>query len=119
MTPTEDLFMEVLAGRARCGEQVWTFGREHLRTAKSLEAEGLIIWKHGVVEGTIIAFLTDEGRRRWLSGDYQTPIIKDLRKRISDEIACLPAENARGSRDFGRGYSLAVKDAVSVVEQTS
>ena len=33
MTPTEDLFCEVLAGRFRVGEKMWTFSDRHTRTA--------------------------------------------------------------------------------------
>jgi hypothetical protein len=78
LTPTEDLFMEVLAARHRCGENVWTFEDRHTRTAKTLAAKGLIGWKSGIVEKTILAWFTEAGRTEWLSADYVPPILRPV-----------------------------------------
>lgn len=73
MTPTEDLFCEVLAGRFRTGERSWTFSAMHTRTAKSLEAKGMIWWKHAIIERHIVAGLTDEGKAAFLDPEYTGP----------------------------------------------
>lgn len=77
LTRTEDLFLEALIARHRCGEQVWTFEGRHRKTAKSLEEKGLIGWKSGIVERTILAWLSEEGRVHYMSGTYVPPILKD------------------------------------------
>ena len=73
MTPTEDLFCEVLAGRFRAGEKMWTFSDRHTRTAKSLEAKGLIFWKSASIEHHILAGLTDAGKAAFLDPAYTGP----------------------------------------------
>jgi|SRR5665647_3059053 len=83
LTPTEDLFLEVLAARVRLGETCWTFGSEHTRTARSLDAKGLIWWKGGIVEHTIRAFLTDAGRAACLSPTYRAPVTTPKRVQMS------------------------------------
>jgi hypothetical protein len=80
-TPTEDLFMETLSARVRLGEPCWTFDTRHTRTAKSLEAKGLIRWKSGIVEKTILVWITELGKKEWLSFDYKPPILKDYKKK--------------------------------------
>ena len=75
LTPTEDLFMEVLAGRYRCGENTWTFEARHSRVAEVLSRRGLIWWKSGVIERTILAGLTDAGRAEALSDTYTPPAL--------------------------------------------
>jgi hypothetical protein len=35
---------------------------------------------------------------------------------LIEALRALPPENARGSRDFGRGYMSAINDAVLVIE---
>src|SRR5665647_1477248 len=83
LTPTEDLFLEVLAARVRLGETCWTFGSEHTRTARSLATKGLIYWQGGVVEHTIRAFLTDAGRTVCLSPTYKAPPTTPKRVQMS------------------------------------
>ena len=75
LTPKEDLFMEVLAGRRRCGERVWTFESRHRDTARKLEAKDLVGWKSGIIEQSILAWLTPQGEAEWLSADYTPPIL--------------------------------------------
>lgn len=76
LTPTMDLFMEVLAGRYRAGESTWTFEARHRRTANALEDRGLVWWKSGVVEDTILAGLTTAGRTAVLSPTYRSPLAR-------------------------------------------
>lgn len=48
------------------------------------------------------------------------PIIEaEVRERIAADIEALPPENATGSRDFGRGYSSAVRDAARIAVGTA
>lgn len=76
LSQTEDLFLEALIARHRCGEQVWTFERRHRKTAKALEEKGLVGWKSGIVENTILAWLSEEGRKVYMSGAYVPPILR-------------------------------------------
>lgn len=73
LSPTQDLFLEVLAGRHRCGEAVWTFERRHRNTATTLATMGLVGWKEGPAPGTILAWLTDTGRQYALDPNYTPP----------------------------------------------
>lgn len=50
--------------------------------------------------------------------DAVRPLIEaDLRERLAAAIEALPPENATGSRDFGRGYASAVRDAARMVRE--
>ena len=77
LTPTQDLFIEVLAARHRLGESVWTFGLRHARTANQLAVLGLVAWKDGVTEGAFLAWLTPGGRAFAMSPDYTPPVLRD------------------------------------------
>lgn len=74
-TPLQEMILEVLAARHRLGEHVWTFERNGPVTMALLYLAkvGLIEFKHGVVEKTYLAWLTDAGRGQQLSDNYQTP----------------------------------------------
>jgi hypothetical protein len=78
LTPTEELMLEVLAGRWRLGEQMWTFSSRMKRCANSLADRGLVGWKGGIVEKTILVWLTDSGRAACLSPDYVPPIKRGI-----------------------------------------
>lgn len=78
-TATEDLFLEVLTARYRLGERLWTFEARHKKTARSLEEQGLVWWKSGIVERTIMVGLTDLGKKELLSADYVPPILQGAR----------------------------------------
>ncbi len=75
LTPTEDLFMELLAARHRLGEQVWTFDSRLKPQALRLERLGLIGWKRGAVERTLLVWLTGLGRTEYLDPLYVPPIL--------------------------------------------
>lgn len=81
LPPVWQLVLELLAARARCGEEVWTISKRAARSAvlEAIETTtGLIGWKAGIVEGTNIAWLTDEGRRVMLSANYRPPALSSL-----------------------------------------
>lgn len=78
LPPTQYLVLEVLAGRHRLGEQLWTFlSRPAIRAAADqLASLGLIGWKGGVESKTIRAWLTDAGRAAALMEGYESPDFK-------------------------------------------
>lgn len=76
LTPTEDLVMEVLAARYRLGEVVWTFSSHASKAIARLSSRGLVIEMGGVVEHSVRASLTDEGKAMYLSPTYCPP--KDM-----------------------------------------
>ena len=65
VTPTEYLTMEVLAARHRLGESVWTFPGNGTGALYRLSVKGLVGYKSGGVEKTVLAWLTDEGIKAW------------------------------------------------------
>lgn len=73
LTPSEELALEVLAARTRLGESVWTFKTRHQKALDSLASKGLVFTTHGVVEKTVRAGLTEEGRAAVLSANYTAP----------------------------------------------
>lgn len=86
------LMMDVLGARWRTGEKVWTFPTRCRSTARKLEELGLAHWKSGVVEKTILVWLTDSGKSKVLTSDYVPPILLD-RKR---DCKCRRFELGRG-----------------------
>lgn len=82
LPPTEDLFMEVLAARARLGERLWTFGNNTMKTAKSLEAKGFVDIMHGVTEKTFRASLTEAGREEVFGNGYVPPLHRHVQEAL-------------------------------------
>lgn len=76
LTPTEELIVEVLIARHRLGHIVWTFGRNAAVTKAldSLANKGLVWHKHGVVENTYLARLTQKATDLYMTSDYLAPI---------------------------------------------
>lgn len=78
LTPTAEMFLEVLAARTRLGHTLWTFASHSsiLVAAKRLEDAGLITTMHGSTEGTFRAELTKTGRRYAMDDpSYVPPIL--------------------------------------------
>lgn len=73
ITPTEYLVMEVLAARHRIGEYHWTFPPFLLSALRKLEKRNLIGFQSGVIEKTFVAWMSDLGKRTWLSTSYSAP----------------------------------------------
>ena len=73
LPPTQYLMMEVLAARFRLGENCWTFPASQRRIADELEGKGLVHQKSGIVERTILVWLTDAGKDLALAPDYRAP----------------------------------------------
>ena len=78
LPPTQYLVLEVLAARHRTGEHQWTFPSRFRGTLRELSDLGLVGWKGGIVEKTVLAWLTDTGRSAALMDGYETPIDKAL-----------------------------------------
>ena len=74
---TQHLVMEVLAGRYRTGEQIWTFTSRAKTALDALERLGLVGHKSGIVERTRLAWLTPKGRAAVLSDTYEPPFARD------------------------------------------
>lgn len=73
LTPTQDLIMDLLVARYRLGESLWTLDSRVQKQAEALEAIGYIETMHGVVENTIRASLTEDGRKAYMSDSYTPP----------------------------------------------
>ena len=78
LTPTQELIMEVLASRYREGDQLWTFSSRLRRQLEAVASHGLIDVMHGIVEKTVRASLTDEGKAAWLSDAYSKPTTRTI-----------------------------------------
>jgi hypothetical protein len=74
LPPTQYLVLEVLAARHRTGEHVWTFPSRLTPQMKALEAAGLVGWKSGIVEHTVLAWLTGHGKAATIAADYRPPV---------------------------------------------
>lgn len=83
LTPTEDLILEVLAARVRCGESCWVFDQRHQATLQALEAKGLLTFDVDPTGTALRAFLTDAGRTESLSEGYTEPVTR-LRERVAE-----------------------------------
>ena len=70
------LILEVLAARSRLGEACWTFPTRCHPALRRLEARGLVTYKSGVIEHTLLAWFTDKGRALALSESYTPPILR-------------------------------------------
>lgn len=80
LTPSEELFIELLIARHRLGECVWTFSNRQLRIARRLEEKGYIGSKGGVTEGNFRAWLTDDAKKVLLAYPYVAPVIRKLKE---------------------------------------
>jgi len=74
LPPTQQLVLECLAARYRTGETTWTLSRKARLAATKLAALGLVWWKHGVLERTILVGLTDDGIQEMLGPTYVSPL---------------------------------------------
>jgi hypothetical protein len=84
-TPTQELFLEVLVARWRLGDRMYTFGPRLKKTARELQALGLVSFKSGTAgEGTILAWLTDEGELSQIKPDYMSSAEYSARKRKNE-----------------------------------
>lgn len=73
MPVTQQLVIDNLAARHRLGERTWTFSSKATQAVRRLEELGLVWWKSGIVERTILVGLTPRGQEFALSDDYVPP----------------------------------------------
>jgi hypothetical protein len=77
MPLVQALIIEVLAGRARCGEQRWPLPARARPALEKLQEQGLLTFERGT-DRTWNVTLTCEGKRRLLTGAYRAPVRKLL-----------------------------------------
>src|SRR4051812_6899631 len=77
LTPMQQLILEVLGSRLRLGHEVWTLTRSDALTKalRALARLGYLGWKSGVVQGTVLAWLTEAGQWLTLDPQYVPPVI--------------------------------------------
>ncbi len=77
LPPLQDLLVELLAARHRLGEQMWTLTQNApvTKALRELETIGVLGWKHGIVENTYLAWLTDEARGQYMDPEHVPPIL--------------------------------------------
>jgi hypothetical protein len=73
LPPTQQLALEVLAARARLGENAWTFPSRLRPILRALAQADLIWWKHATIPHHCLAGLTEAGREAVLSAGYMVP----------------------------------------------
>ena len=73
LTPTESLILDCLAARYRLGENLWTFDSRLQPQMDRLNAAGLVTSMHGIIEKTIRASLTEDGKKAVISKSYTPP----------------------------------------------
>jgi hypothetical protein len=76
MTPLQALVTEVLVARLRLGEQSWPFPVRCRQALEALMEQGLLTYDRGFQPRTLQARLTDEGRRKLMSGPYTSPLTR-------------------------------------------
>lgn len=69
-TPTEELILDVLQARIRLGENIWNFDSRLKPSIEKLQAKGLINFKSGNVENTLLAWPTEEGKILFFDGSF-------------------------------------------------
>lgn len=100
-SPMQGLVLEVLAARARLGEQCWTFSARHRPALEALAERGLVNWKTGTVERTCLAWLAGPGRAECLSYAYKTPAVRLLEEAL---FLRMNGEYAPGGRNNWRDW---------------
>lgn len=67
------LILELLTARYRLGEGLWTLPARTRPQCRALEELGLVGWKEGIIEKTLLAWLTTEGKNAMIDPKYQPP----------------------------------------------
>lgn len=76
LPPTQYLVMEVLAARYRLGHHGWCFPTKVTPALDALVEKGYLWYKSWVTPKTLLVFLTEDGKKTWLSEDYVPPILE-------------------------------------------
>jgi hypothetical protein len=76
LTPLQEMVTEVLTARWRLGEPRWPFPVSCMRALNTLARKGLVSFESGPAERTAYVQFTPAGRKYFLSGPYQSPLMK-------------------------------------------
>ena len=89
LTPTQELCLEVLAARHRLGHYEWPFDTRLTPAIRSLADLGLVTFRSGIVERTVLVSLTAAGREQSLSATYKPETLVDVlvEAKVLDRIA--------------------------------
>lgn len=109
LPPTQYLIMEVLAARARTGEQLWTFPSNLRHALDALVRAGLIDVLNSPAPASLRARLTTAGRKHSLKPDYVTPV-EDIYDTAFDQID-RHLDEYRGAKALREGVQAAVDGA--------
>jgi hypothetical protein len=103
MPPLQALVIEVLVARLRLGEQSWPFPVRCRRALEALMKQGMLTYDRGFQPRTLQARLTDEGRRKLVSGPYKAPLT-----RLAEEALFIRqhGERAPGGNENWRDWDL-------------
>jgi hypothetical protein len=116
LPPTQYLIMEVLAARARTGEQLWTFPSNLAVSLRALEDRGLISVMHGVAPGSLRASLTVIGRAETLKDDYETPLAQKVLDAVEEGMRSASTLLAKLGTDQAVEQGLGVAYAIPKVK---
>jgi hypothetical protein len=79
LPPTQMLLLELLAARYRLGHDGWNIHTKAQKAVEQLEAKGLVTWKHWTIAGSMLVWLTEEGKKASMSDSYISPLELSIR----------------------------------------
>lgn len=89
---TQQLVLEVLAGRHRCGEAFWTFSTRTAPALRKLSSAGWVSFQAGIDYGTLRAWLTDAGKAVMLLPGHEVPLVRDVAVWLLYPAGCDPQD---------------------------
>lgn len=111
LPPAQALVLEVLAARARLGENRWPLPNTCHHALEALSRRGLIGWQGGNVPKTASAWLTARGRELVLSETYDPPLTF-TRDRLTDALTRLEVKVTLTGPIAGMINAEAMADAI-------
>jgi len=87
LTPTEDLLVDLLTARVRLGEQLWTVETRVRKSVESLNKRGVIDYKEGIVEHTLLIWFTADGYKKYITDStYEVPMLRRLKPKTRQKV---------------------------------